>query len=108
VVKEEVAPSIEVPEKMKPMLEEFKEVAHDGLPKRLPPMRDIQHHCASIFHAFEDPSIRKEIARDESFKFFKFISLSISTWARRVLHGIAEFYLQLHFGRSSLRRTNKV
>ena len=41
VVKEEVAPSIEIPEKMKPMLEEFKRVVYDELPEGLPPMRDI-------------------------------------------------------------------
>jgi len=31
VVKEKVTPSIEVPEKMKPKLEKFKEVVHDEL-----------------------------------------------------------------------------
>jgi len=41
VIKEEVAPSIEVSEKIKPMLEEFKEVVHDELPEGLPPMKDI-------------------------------------------------------------------
>jgi len=37
----EVASSIEVPEKMKPGLEEFKRVVHDELLEGLPPMRDI-------------------------------------------------------------------
>jgi len=41
VVKEEVTPSIEVPEKMKPILEELKRVVHDELPERLSPMKDI-------------------------------------------------------------------
>jgi len=44
VVKKEVAPSTEVPEKMKPMLKEFERVVHDELPGRLPPRRDIHHH----------------------------------------------------------------
>ena len=39
-IKKEVALSIEVPKKMKLMLEEFKRVVHDKLPKGLPPMRD--------------------------------------------------------------------
>jgi len=48
VVKEEVAPSIEVPGKMNLMLEEFKRVIQDELPEGLPPMRDIQHHIDLI------------------------------------------------------------
>jgi len=40
VVKEEVAPSINVPEKMMPMLEEFKRVVQDELSEGLPPMRE--------------------------------------------------------------------
>jgi len=39
--KKKVTPSIEVSEKMKPILEEFKRVVHDELPKELPPMRDM-------------------------------------------------------------------
>ena len=41
VVKEEIPPLIEVPEKMKSMLEEFKRVVHDELSEGLPCMRDI-------------------------------------------------------------------
>ena len=41
VVKEEVGPPIEVPEKTKHMLEVFKRIVHDELPDELPPMRDI-------------------------------------------------------------------
>ena len=48
VVKEEVNPSIEVPEKMKLMLEEFKRVVHNELLEGLSPMRDIQHHIDLI------------------------------------------------------------
>ena len=43
VVKEKVGATIEVPEKMKPMLEEFQRIVHDELPNELPPIRDIQH-----------------------------------------------------------------
>ena len=48
MVKEEVAPSTEVPEKMKLMLEKFKRVVHDELPEGLPHIRDIQHHIDLI------------------------------------------------------------
>ena len=41
VVKEELGPAIKVPEKMKPMLEEFQRIAHDELPDELPPMKEI-------------------------------------------------------------------
>ena len=44
VVKEEVVPSIEVPEKLKPMLGEFKRIVHNDLPDKLSPISDIQHH----------------------------------------------------------------
>ena len=73
---------------MKSLLEEFKEVVHDELPKGLPPVGDIQYHGASILHDFEDPFMRKESARDEIFKFFKFMPPSISTWVR---HGMLSF-----------------
>jgi len=48
VVKEEVGPAIEVPDKMKPMLKEFQRIIHDKLPDELLPMRDIQHHVNLI------------------------------------------------------------
>jgi len=48
VVKEKVTPSIEVTEKMKLTLEEFKRVVHDELSEGLPSMRDIQHHIDLI------------------------------------------------------------
>jgi len=58
-------------------------------------MRYIQHHGASILHDFEDPFMRKESVRGESFK-FKFISLAISTWAAYFAR-YTKFYLQLYF-----------
>ena len=48
VVKEEVTPPAEILEKMRLLLEEFKGVVNDELPKGLPPMRDIQHHIDLI------------------------------------------------------------
>ena len=48
VVKEEVTPSIEIPENMKLMLEEFKRVDHDEFLEGLLPMRDIQQHIDLI------------------------------------------------------------
>jgi len=41
LVVKEVGPAIEVPEKMKPMLEEFQRIVHDELPDEVSPMRDI-------------------------------------------------------------------
>jgi len=64
---------------------------HDKLLEILPPMRDIQHHGTSILHAFEDPFMRRESARDESFKFFKFVLPTISTWAQHVLQDMSNF-----------------
>ena len=44
MVKKEVISPIEILEKMRLFLEEFKGVVHDELLEGLPPMRDIQHH----------------------------------------------------------------
>ena len=51
MIKEEVTSSAEIPEKMRPLLEEFKGVVHDKFSKELPPMRDIQHHIHLISEA---------------------------------------------------------
>ena len=48
MVKEEVTPSTEVSEKVKPLLEEPKGVVHNELPERLPRIRGIQHHIDLI------------------------------------------------------------
>ena len=54
---------------------------HDKPFEVLPPMKD--HHGISIHHDFEDPYLQKESARGEKFKFFKFISPTIGTWAQQ-------------------------
>ena len=41
VIKEEVIPSIEDPEKLKPRLGEFEWIVHEEIPDELPPMRGI-------------------------------------------------------------------
>ena len=48
MIKAKISPVIEVPEKIKHMLEESKRVVHDELSDELPPMRDIQHHIDLI------------------------------------------------------------
>ena len=48
VVEEEVTPPAEISEKMKLLLEEFKEVVHDELPKGLPPH---ERYPASYFRS---------------------------------------------------------
>ena len=54
----------------------------------LPSMKDNHHHDTIILHEFEDSFKQKENARDERFNFFKFISLTISTWVQHVLLGM--------------------
>jgi len=73
---------------MKPLLREFKEVVHDELSEGLLSIWDIQHYGVSILHSFEDPFMWKQSVRDENFKFFKFISLTISMLEQHVLHGM--------------------
>jgi len=48
VVKQEVTLSTKVSEKVEPLLKESKRVVHNDLPKRLLPMKDIQHHIDLI------------------------------------------------------------
>jgi hypothetical protein len=48
VVKEEVMAPMEIPEKMKPLLVEYKEMVPDELHDGFPPIRDIQNHIDLI------------------------------------------------------------
>jgi len=51
VVKEEVTPPVKIFKKMRPLLEKFKRVVHNELPKELSPMRDTPHHNDLIWEA---------------------------------------------------------
>jgi len=62
-------------------------------------MKD-NHHGTIILHDFEDPFMRKESARDESFNFFKFISSTINTGAR-CSSKYAKFHLHSYLEKSS-------
>jgi len=53
-------------------------------------VEDNHHHGTVILHDFEDPFLLKKSAKDDSFKFFEFISLIISTWAQHVLQGMSK------------------
>ena len=75
---EEGSPTTEISEEVDKSLDECKEVGHDKLFEVSPPVKDILYHGTSILHGFDDSFMRKESARDESFNFFKFISLIIS------------------------------
>ena len=79
--KDEVTPSTEIHERVEPTLEESEGVGHDKYLEILPLMRGIQHHGTFIHHGFEDPFMREESARDERFKFFKFMLPTIGMWA---------------------------
>ena len=48
MVKEEVTPPAEIPEKMRLLLEKFKGVVHNELLKGLQPIKDIQHYIDLI------------------------------------------------------------
>jgi len=48
IVKKEVGPSVEVFEKIKPILKEFQRIVHDELLDKLPSLRNIQYHIDLI------------------------------------------------------------
>jgi len=45
-------------------------------------------HGKIIHHDLEDTFLRKKSAKDDNFKFFEFISPTISTWVQHVLQGM--------------------
>jgi len=58
IVKEEVGPTIKVPEKMKLMLEEFQRIVRDELPDELPSIREIQHCYIDLIPEASLPNLR--------------------------------------------------
>ena len=88
---EEVSSATEIHEKVEPSLTESKGIMYNKLLETLLSMRDIQHYGTFILQGYEDPFMQKESARDESFKFFKFISPAISTW-RDAFCTVCKFY----------------
>jgi len=65
VVKEEVSPTTEILEKIKPLLEEFKKFIHDELPEGL----SLWQHSTPILHDVEDPFRRKRVLEMKVLKF---------------------------------------
>jgi len=57
IVKEEVGPTIKVPEKMKLMLEEFQRIVYDELPDELPSIREIQHYYIDLIPEASLPNL---------------------------------------------------
>ena len=88
---EKVSPTVEISKEIDQSLEECNEVVHDNLLDILPSMKDLQHLDMFILHDFEDHFLQKESTRDEIFKFFDFVSPTISTWAQRVLQDMPNF-----------------
>ena len=80
---------------------------HGKLLKILPPMKDNQYHGTFILHDFEDPFMQEKSVKDESSKFFKFISPIISMWAQRVLQGMPNF-ISNHTSEGLLRGSDSV
>ena len=85
---EEVSPTSEISEEKDQSLKWCNRIAHDKLLEMLPPMKDNQYHGTFILHDFEDPFLRKKSVKDDSSKFFKFISPTISTWVQHVLQSM--------------------
>ena len=94
---EEISPTAEIFEEMDQSLEEYKGVVNDKFVNILPPMRGIQHHGIFILHCFIDPFMWKKSAKDESPKFPKFISPTVSTWMQRVLQRMSNPLCNLHW-----------
>jgi len=88
---EEVFPTTEILEEIDKSLEEYKRVGYNKFLEILPSMKDNQHHITCILHDFEDCFMRKKSAKDESYKFFKFVSPTINTWAQHILQGMSNF-----------------
>ena len=89
VALEEVSTTAEISKEVESQ-EESKGVGINK-PEVLSFMKNNHHHGTIILHYLEDPFLQKKSAKDDSFKFFKFISPTISTWVQHVLQGMSNF-----------------
>ena len=48
VVEGEVEASVTVPDRLKPLIDQFRDITSEELPNNLPPLRDVQHHIDLI------------------------------------------------------------
>ncbi|XP_034896397.1 uncharacterized protein [Populus alba] len=48
VVEEEVGASVTIPDRLKPLINQFRDITSEELPNNLPPLRDVQHHIDLI------------------------------------------------------------
>ena len=87
VALKKVSRTAEIPKEVDKLQEECKRVEINKL-EVLPSMEDNHHHGIVILYDFENPFMRKESAREESFSFFMFVSPTNCMWAQCVPQGM--------------------